>query len=313
MDVKLKKNVFKCNFILLVFVFFGINKTFSQNQFSLGYNNGFKAGYCYNKGVGCISPLPPVPPVPNYPESFYNFQDGYNRGFIDGRGKASNIQTENQSPYGRKTYRPDIKPFTPNYELLNQNLSERDKNYQIQSRETRIYYSPKKLSLIEYLNIHWTTTKGITFYELSNFRPEEKNLNFNEFAALNAVKEYWSFNKYPWSAIKGVHDVKIIVINENNKIIEFKDGFANLDENNLIESVSYFDSFDMSNGFFIYKKERDLEGIKERPEIIFNFISGGNKVKNCRADLIVNSYKNLGMIGGEFKVIVLFINLLKQG
>jgi hypothetical protein len=125
MDIKLKKNVFKCNFILLVFVFFGINKTFSQNQFSLGYNNGFKAGYCYNKGGGCISPLPPVPPVPNYPESFYNFQDGYNRGFIDGRGKASNIQTENQSPYGREAYRPDIKPFVPDYNSFHSALKNR--------------------------------------------------------------------------------------------------------------------------------------------------------------------------------------------
>ncbi len=133
MDVKFKKRIFKYYILLIVFIFFGLNKTFSQNKFSLGYNNGFKAGYCYNKGGGCISPLPPFPPAPNYPESFYNFQDGYNRGFIDGRSEASNIQTDNQSPYGREAYRPDIKPFVPDYNSY-QNIV---KNRSVDLEETK--------------------------------------------------------------------------------------------------------------------------------------------------------------------------------
>jgi hypothetical protein len=125
MDIKFNKKIFKYYILVIVFIFFGLNKTFSQNNFSLGYNNGFKAGYCYNKGVGCIAPIPPITPIPNLNESLYNFQDGYNRGFIDGRGDANNIQTENQSPYGRAAYRPDIKPFVPDYNSFHNALKNR--------------------------------------------------------------------------------------------------------------------------------------------------------------------------------------------
>jgi hypothetical protein len=133
MDIKIKKKILKYNVLLIVFIFFGLNKTFSQNQFSIGYKNGFKAGYCYNKGVGCISPIPPIPPLPNINESWSNFQDGYNRGFIDGRSEASNIQIENQSPYGRETYRPDIKPFVPDYNSFQNIIKKRS----IDLEETR--------------------------------------------------------------------------------------------------------------------------------------------------------------------------------
>lgn len=125
MDIKLNKKIFKYYILLIVFIFFGLNKTFSQNQFSIGYKNGFEAGYCFNKGVGCISPIPPLPPLPNINESGYNFKDGYNRGFIDGRGEANNIQKENQSPYGREAYRPDIKPFVPDYNSFHNALKNR--------------------------------------------------------------------------------------------------------------------------------------------------------------------------------------------
>jgi len=134
MDVKFNKKISKNHILLIVFIFFGLNKTFSQNQFSLGYKNGFKAGYCYNKGVGCIAPIPPIPPIPNLNESLYNFQDGYNRGFIDGRGDVNNIKTENQSPYGREAYRPDIKPFVPDYNSF-QNIL---KNRSIELEKTKI-------------------------------------------------------------------------------------------------------------------------------------------------------------------------------
>ena len=136
MDVKFNKKIFKYYILLIVFIFFGLNKTFSQNKFSLGYNKGFKAGYCYNKSVGCISPIPPIPPIPNLNESLYNFQDGYNRGFIDGRGEANNIQTENQSPYGREAYRPDIKPFVPDYNSFHNALKNRSVELENQKEES---------------------------------------------------------------------------------------------------------------------------------------------------------------------------------
>jgi len=164
MGVIIKKKIFKYNVLLIVFIFFGLNKTFSQNEFSVGYKNGFKAGYCYNKGVGCIAPIPPIPPIPNLNESLYNFQDGYNRGFIDGRGETNNIQTENQSPYGKEAYRPDIKPFVPDYNSFQNILKKRSIDLEETKRKQNIvddyiqkwnvkYNSKNNAASLEYANL----------------------------------------------------------------------------------------------------------------------------------------------------------------
>ena len=52
-------------------------------EFCNGWNDGFKEGYCYGKGYGCISPIPPICPIPRAGENTY--RDGYNRGFLRGR------------------------------------------------------------------------------------------------------------------------------------------------------------------------------------------------------------------------------------
>lgn len=49
--------------------------------FCEGYKAGYKAGYCYRE-FACIPPLPPLCPLPELGETTY--QDGYNRGFLNG-------------------------------------------------------------------------------------------------------------------------------------------------------------------------------------------------------------------------------------
>jgi hypothetical protein len=51
------------------------------SDFNVGYIEGYKAGFCYQE-YSCTPPIAPIPPIPNVGESTY--QDGYNRGFIDG-------------------------------------------------------------------------------------------------------------------------------------------------------------------------------------------------------------------------------------
>lgn len=51
-------------------------------QYNTGYKTGYQEGWCF-KINGCYPPITPIPPVPRAWESTYN--DGYNRGFIDGR------------------------------------------------------------------------------------------------------------------------------------------------------------------------------------------------------------------------------------
>jgi tetratricopeptide (TPR) repeat protein len=57
--------------------------TFGQSDYSRGFQNGYKVGYCYND-YGCIPPIPPLTPLPRIRESQDNYQDGYNRGFKQG-------------------------------------------------------------------------------------------------------------------------------------------------------------------------------------------------------------------------------------
>ncbi len=79
--------------ILLIFIFPCM--IFSQSDFNNGYKTGYKAGYCYEQGVGCIPPIPPIPPIPRIGENTY--KDGYNRGFSDGKSKRSSISSNSNS------------------------------------------------------------------------------------------------------------------------------------------------------------------------------------------------------------------------
>lgn len=60
--------------------------SFSQTPFSQGYAKGYSAGYCY-EDISCIPPVPPIGPNPN--PGYDSYQDGYNRGFSDGRAANS--------------------------------------------------------------------------------------------------------------------------------------------------------------------------------------------------------------------------------
>ena len=53
----------------------------ADSGFCAGYKDGYAAGWCYEDNF-CIDPIPPICPIPKIGESGY--QDGYNRGFIDG-------------------------------------------------------------------------------------------------------------------------------------------------------------------------------------------------------------------------------------
>ncbi len=88
--------------ILLLLPFFSIGQT----KYNLGFNDGYKSGYCYNK-IGCVSPPPPVTPVLLLGESLDNYQQGYNRGLLKGKNDSDN--SYNNEGLGSKTT-PIIKP-----------------------------------------------------------------------------------------------------------------------------------------------------------------------------------------------------------
>ena len=49
-----------------------------------GWSDGYKDGWCYGKGVGCLSPLVPLCPLRRLNEED-SYKAGYQRGFLRGQ------------------------------------------------------------------------------------------------------------------------------------------------------------------------------------------------------------------------------------
>jgi hypothetical protein len=54
---------------------------YGDTGFCAGWEEGYKAGYCYEEYF-CMAPVAPICPIPRIGEDTY--QGGYNRGFIRG-------------------------------------------------------------------------------------------------------------------------------------------------------------------------------------------------------------------------------------
>jgi hypothetical protein len=103
----MKKLLLSCA-LMIIFI-----SAYAQNDYSRGFQSGYKEGYCYND-FGCISPVPPVTPVPLIGESNDSFQDGYNRGFKMGlENKASKRTSNSNSRTGSSHI--DAQPAQDNY------------------------------------------------------------------------------------------------------------------------------------------------------------------------------------------------------
>lgn len=78
----------------LIILLFSISM-FSQDYYS-AYQEGYKKGYCF-EDFGCTPPIPPNSPTPR--SGFDSYEDGYNRGFSDGKAaKQKNQKSSSQKP-----------------------------------------------------------------------------------------------------------------------------------------------------------------------------------------------------------------------
>lgn len=112
---------------------------FAQNQFSKGFDEGFKKGYCFEKSFGCLPPITPITPIPNIGESNNSYVDGYNRGFQVGldmyRNENPSIKKVNESNT-RERYNTAEAKFVDNviykapYELMIKLIEIKDKQYE---------------------------------------------------------------------------------------------------------------------------------------------------------------------------------------
>ncbi|GLB52780.1 hypothetical protein NBRC110019_18200 [Neptunitalea chrysea] len=93
----------------LLFFIFICNYSFSQTEFSKGFESGYKEGYCQDQGIGCIPPIPPIAPLPNINEKSNSYKDGYNRGFIQGQADQKNKTSTNSNDRVRyQTAKPNF-------------------------------------------------------------------------------------------------------------------------------------------------------------------------------------------------------------
>lgn len=121
-------------FLLPLIIF--TNKIFSQTNYQIGFSDGYKAGYCYNIGVGCIPPIVPITPLRQIGESSDSYFDGYNRGLLMGSNasiKNKNdqiVQKDNSlAVYAQPQYIPKIERFTPNYTFYENVLKQNQQDY----------------------------------------------------------------------------------------------------------------------------------------------------------------------------------------
>lgn len=125
--IKLKKSkrIFLLVFCLTNTVYF------AQNNFTIGYQDGFASGYCYGD-ITCFLPYRPVTPTIKAYESINNYTDGYNRGLIDGLNKRGD--DSQNTTYERNYYIPRVSTFTPDYNFYlgltkNNKIINQSKNY----------------------------------------------------------------------------------------------------------------------------------------------------------------------------------------
>lgn len=68
--------------IIVLFLFSNqLEAQIAINEYDKGFKVGFKEGYCYNSGIGCMPPITPLTPLTRLGESLNSYKDGYNRGF----------------------------------------------------------------------------------------------------------------------------------------------------------------------------------------------------------------------------------------
>jgi hypothetical protein len=132
MTTTINNKAMKKNLLLLIALLTSIT-VFGQSDYSRGFQNGYKEGYCYND-FGCIAPIPPITPIPLIGESNDNYQDGYNRGFKRGledkQAKKTNSGGYNsgQGTYNQQQYQSTY--VAPDYSLLLKALEMKQAQYE---------------------------------------------------------------------------------------------------------------------------------------------------------------------------------------
>lgn len=166
----------------IIFTFIFISFSFivkAQSEFSKGFKEGYKAGYCYQK-TGCTAPMTPIAPTPTYPEKSSSYQDGYNRGFTD--GKSANNGGLNGTINNSNNIHVADDPGLDYY------LNEREKELQQQKIEQEKKQKEQQLLQKEYEKTKLASLKEI--YKTFNEIPSKVKDGWHQVIITNDIDEY---------------------------------------------------------------------------------------------------------------------------
>jgi len=219
--------------LFLIITVISIN-FFGQTNYSIGFADGYKVGYCYNLGVNCVTPVVPVTPLCRVGESYENYYDGYNRGLLMGAYASGNKKQNRNSTgtYGNPTYVPNIPSFKPDYSFYEKALDQNQQNYDQKKRNEK-EFDKKLLEICARLDREQNDPEKITH--------RKEYINF--------LKRYYnSFKNYPQTIKDGWH--KIVLITEP------QEGYETTKNALFIEGEEVYVE---NNKIIIYGKYENLE------------------------------------------------------
>lgn len=143
-------------YFLIAILFLINNITLAQSGFAKGFEVGYKEGWCYDRGVGCIPPIPPIAPIPKIGEDMNSYQDGYRRGFTMGQQDAK----KSNAPTSRKRYQTSESVFmdakdliyNPDYKTAAMINMQKEREYKRTLAE--VY------EILDYLNFNYLPIEG---------------------------------------------------------------------------------------------------------------------------------------------------------
>jgi hypothetical protein len=312
----MKKKIIKLFVVFIVF----ISSVLGQEAYHIGYQKGYEAGYCHDRGVTCIPPMVPSNVIPRNGEKWDSFVDGYNRGLIHGIEKYNAVNSVKTSkheyvPHVKPNIPiPEFQPFIPDMRFYQKAIEQQKMELQSQRAKEgeKIKLSP---DLEAFVNNHLSSE---SFELRKNFVKlvEQQYASFQHYPDFmkDGIYEAIMYSKNEKTGKFSVYDNCQVVVNDNRVIyVEYDDFLGNPAS---IYKREYFPKVYYKDFTFYIKQNFEIEN--GRTKFIFDFINGYKigapsevrkvvfldhlKKYNIAQDLLINLKQHYSSISNHKKI-----------